>query len=996
MPIRGESVGSAYVRIYADGSEVPGDIRRSIEDAEPGVREAGREHGKTYGEEFDKEVRKSFQGNFGDTKKGMFSDLNNSLTESLSRLELSKRFFDGPEWKKFEDRLGDEFGDAGRLAGQRLETEFRDSTNLEGIADAMRRIGPAVRRAQSDIVGQMHDDAISANRDFDETIRKMTADLDADFEQSARSAQGRADRIRDALKRVGEEIDKFSKGDDSFKHNDLAGFLRDLPGLFESAGLHSADYSDRVDELRKTLRTADPQMATYKNRINEIANVIGNLTGRGSRNNFLNFFGSVTRNLVNLGQIIPDTVSWFRRLSREVGAAEGIGESFGVAFTQIGTALASTIVGAVAFVAVIAVLLAALGPLVGLLSGLVGIVVALAGSIGLALVGAVAALMPLLLPVAGIIGGIVAAVYTYNSATGAMKKQTDAIYNSLGNLWDRFRDRALKNAPLLVEALNRVLADTHPLVDAAAKGFNRFLIDVVKGMNDSAFDRFGRRFSDFLPHAMNDLGKVATNVLSGVASLLADSIPIANRLLGWLVKITDEFANWARSKDGRREVRQFLELAGDSAKAVGGFLENATKWLFKLLDKGASTGNTIFKNMGDDFERWTTWLDDHPHAVQDWFGNAESLSHNIGDLVDNINSLIDSLDTADTRIEGNTALKGLADLIGGIAWVSFQLTENLGLLVVGLEEFFGAFEQSGLDTGKLLVDIVKLPKKLTDALVDADWSGMARATWHAILDAFKSVGDIGGSGGIGANLINTGAITRDLDKIPGVIARAFSGLDISGSVHNLLAPFTSLPGRIRQALGSVSGIVGSIFNSLPGPVQADLTRIAGFFRGLPGKISNALGTLTSTIGGKFDAAASYVSTIPGRIVGFFVGLGGKILNAIGSIDIGSLIHIPDPGPGVPYVPGIARGAMFLNGERLIRVGEDGPEAVVPLNRPLDQVDPAVRALSAIAQGLTIPSMASGGVVGRTVDASGWTIVTPSEDPAIVAQEVINKLVTQVV
>jgi hypothetical protein len=55
------------------------------------------------------------------------------------------------------------------------------------------------------------------------------------------------------------------------------------------------------------------------------------------------------------------------------------------------------------------------------------------------------------------------------------------------------------------------------------------------------------------------------------------------------------------------------------------------------------------------------------------------------------------------------------------------------------------------------------------------------------------------------------------------------------------------------------------------------------------------------------------------------------------------------------------------------------------------VDPAVRSLSAIAQG---KPMAAGGTVGngKTINVAALTVITPTEDPVAVAQETINKLV----
>jgi hypothetical protein len=75
------------------------------------------------------------------------------------------------------------------------------------------------------------------------------------------------------------------------------------------------------------------------------------------------------------------------------------------------------------------------------------------------------------------------------------------------------------------------------------------------------------------------------------------------------------------------------------------------------------------------------------------------------------------------------------------------------------------------------------------------------------------------------------------------------------------------------------------------------------------------------------------------------------------------------------------------------IGEAGPEAVVPLNRPLSMVDPAVRWLSAIAQGKGPIPMASGGIVGanRTINVE-QNIYSPQTDSRAVASEVVNHLV----
>lgn len=92
----------------------------------------------------------------------------------------------------------------------------------------------------------------------------------------------------------------------------------------------------------------------------------------------------------------------------------------------------------------------------------------------------------------------------------------------------------------------------------------------------------------------------------------------------------------------------------------------------------------------------------------------------------------------------------------------------------------------------------------------------------------------------------------------------------------------------------------------------------------------------------------------------------------------------------------ARGGEVFGPTRAL-IGEAGPEAVVPLNRPLNQVDPSVRWLSAIAQG-KMPAMASGGVVGggtSIVFEAGAIVVEGADDPRATAIEVADEIAERI-
>ena len=85
---------------------------------------------------------------------------------------------------------------------------------------------------------------------------------------------------------------------------------------------------------------------------------------------------------------------------------------------------------------------------------------------------------------------------------------------------------------------------------------------------------------------------------------------------------------------------------------------------------------------------------------------------------------------------------------------------------------------------------------------------------------------------------------------------------------------------------------------------------------------------------------------------------------------------------------------ILYGPHHILAGEAGPEAIVPLRRPLSQVDPSVRWLSAIAQGRGAPAFAGGGMagVGRQINvAEGAIVVQEAGDGRASANAVLTRL-----
>jgi uncharacterized protein YukE len=96
-------------------------------------------------------------------------------------------------------------------------------------------------------------------------------------------------------------------------------------------------------------------------------------------------------------------------------------------------------------------------------------------------------------------------------------------------------------------------------------------------------------------------------------------------------------------------------------------------------------------------------------------------------------------------------------------------------------------------------------------------------------------------------------------------------------------------------------------------------------------------------------------------------------------------------PSMPsWLPGFAAGGITM-GPSI--VGEAGPEMVIPLTRPLSQVDPSVRAIAAMLRGQSSDQVIMGGSTSPTkIVNNEIKVYAPSADPEAVAAQVVNRSV----
>lgn len=1109
MAIRGENIGTAYVKILADGKGLGKSVRDEMDDID--WDDMGRKGSQQWQEGFKKE-----QSNAANRR-----ELLDAIAAPLVRGDwLSREFFRGEAWRTFSSSIEKEFGDAGTRARVELEDNLLSGElRVDNLERALDQLLPRIVRKQKEIakeaaeaeydlrlqydrefeadVLRLHEaamkdrldmdrqfdlqhqrlaqqafdaeverldmlrDAYRMNAEFDRRQRRLAAEQDAEFNRHLRDRALAVDNLRDAYGDLLINVERLSSGERGLHRRDLINRVTTLRAEMEQAGGATNEWRLNLRRLEKQLVDIHPRTDRATRGINNFADSVGRMTGRGSRNDFINFFGSVNRNFVNLLSVVPRLAGGFMRLAgtfseaRNAAIAGGRG-GLTAALSGLLAAGKSAGAGIAALAAGAVVLTTLMGPAVALLSSLLAIVTSLVSTIGFALVGGLSAAAGLLVTFGGAAG--VAAL----AFSGLDKQQKKVLENNFKPVIDQFKElqdiaasRMFRNLGGLGDNIAAGLERLEPVIAKTADAIRDVGISFGQSLQSRGYRQFVNALERFLPDATRQLGDIIGNTIGGFGGIFRGMIPFLERTLNWLDDITTRFTEWANSVRGQRQIKQFFEDAADSAKSLGGFLGDVWDLLTDILSAGRGTGDSLFDSMADNIRKFTEYLRENPDALKDWFSDAKDIARDMGDLAVAIGELMDHLDSPGAR-KGVRVLLNIGEFAADVAKHIPALTQLSGVL----ETIFDIFDdkQSGPDKARsafaglrrVIVNSNPAFAGLADA-IDRVWEKLRKSdVVQRVVSEFRRLpgrirGAIDNIPGIARAIFNRiprpvrgvvddiigffrrlpGRVRSAISNVPGIARAVFNRLPapVRGVVNDVVGFFRALPGRMRSAISSIpsrfrgtidglpgiargiidrivgffrdapgrirSGIssipsvVRGVVDGLPGIVNNIIDRIVGFFGNLPGQIRNRIFSIPGDIGGVFQDAVDRVRSIPDAIVGLFSGLGGRIAGAIGSINIPmSAVNLPDI-PRVPW-PFATGGLVYQRTYSML--GEDGPEAVVPLDRPLSEVDPSVRWLSAIAQG---QSPAPGG--GKSIDVGGLTVVSPNADPRAVARETVNAL-----
>lgn len=393
------------------------------------------------------------------------------------------------------------------------------------------------------------------------------------------------------------------------------------------------------------------------------------------------------------------------------------------------------------------------------------------------------------------------------------------------------------------------------------------------------------------------------------------------------------------TKNAAGETMTFDEVVGNMSKTFGGQASTAANTLdgkmarLKLIL--AETGETI----GAKLIPMVT-------VAADWFLNkglpaAQAFG---GWLSDVFPPIFERIRTVVSSVMG-----GMSGDVGGKMAQIQSIIASATSIVTSLWNTFGstivdyavkAFENVKQIIGGALT-VVQGIFQTFSALLKGDWSG----AWDGIQKILSGSWEI--IKGIVSQALNVVSTLTELGwtAVKGVVKTAWGGIEtvVTNGIGAVKGFVEGIPGKFTSALSTLKSTVEGLFKDAMDAGELKVQNIGGtivgWIEGIPGKLVNKLADFKKAgadlIGGFVDGmkgAAGLVSDIAGNV---WSAVKTLLNDAIDKINAALEFTISLPGPDVsinpPNIPHLAKGGI-VNKPTLALIGEDGPEAVVPLSK----------------------------------------------------------------
>lgn len=831
MPIRGETIGTAYVKILADGGGLDRSIREEFRDSDGAFQQLGRRHSEAYQEGFDEQnesltpkmirgleagIRRNsgrfdaigkqigddlfdpldvqFRHRFGDlVGKQMSKDLREAFFRSGGASDTVDEFVEHLEanWEKATRTVDRETHEVEKLlrAQQKRLTEIED--------DGARARASSRREEFLSIIHRI-DTEVKAQEEVDRVV-KRSAKIRAEIEQQTqRDIAKTRTEFRDLIRQIN-EFHKSTDADHATRKRliDDLGNLRDrMHSLTDDTRTFDRDFESVGTRLRRT----HPLLSRITNSFDEFSNGVARAFGKGSRNNFFNFFGSLIGGFTSLPGVLARGAQKLFDFADVFKVAFDKGGVLGV-LKKLGGSVALATAGLLTLGVVMGGVVVITGILSSALLSLVGAATALAGSLAFALGGAIAIVAAGLLPLAA---GIGVAVLAFKNMT---KDQTKAFTELKKHFKDLGKDAAknifdspIQDAKAFEGALKSLEAVTGPV----SKALGGLLDEFVGSLSSPAFSNFVAFLGKTIPDMVTSLGHIFGNLLVAFQGFFIAVAPFLQEFLDWLGTVTADFADWTNSVKGQNAIADFMDKATESAKSIGGFILNLIELFGRLFDVGKKEGDSLFSSLSSTLQ---DWIDKLVIAAQDgtlkkWFKDAGDTASKIGEMVTQIGKFIEKLDTPENR----QLVRDLASAFDNLLKAVAAVTPVLELMFLAIINPGKAGEKIIGKIGDAFQGLGKSMKAIYNSVIGPVLSTLLHAlgdVLEAIADMLDALSHVPGFGWVKnlADDLHTAAGRAD------TLAESVRNIPDKEVHVNVLVPSQATIDKVNHQLGLIHGRV---------------------------------------------------------------------------------------------------------------------------------------------------------------------------------------------
>jgi phage-related protein len=943
---------------------------------EPELRRIGQRAGKASGRAAGKEFSKAFDGQLSDGGAKSLS----SWRAVMTKQGRNNGLLFGESWYKSS------MGVIKRRAKNAMQEVAEVFTFDDGSWERMARRFDSVTNA----IGHMEEQLRTAHREGGLTANMFDILIERNKQYGA------------AALKVEEAQKALNKAWDEAKAEDYQRALAERNRLLERQNTLTRLARERTERFRQGVEDLNQAMGSsrafrrYVTDVGGVDNAMRNLDIRitevARSADDTTWMSRQRRRLLDLGFAFESSAESSKKSERNIGGSH----------RRIRSHVGRTIAAWTALVLIIGEGTATLG------SGLGASITALASSFALAIGGMAAILAPFL-------GTIITAIPFFNSFWTALSaeqgidimKEINLAFKDAGSA---IAEALVPNVRAFIDAL-KDLASNESAIAGMTRVFGALFDGLTAGIESPGFQKFLEALDGPIGKGFENLGTVIGNVIDGLSAFSAAVSPLFEAITERLAEWSE---NWAEAMNIGAEEGGFLEwmaLAEESIVSVMDFVGSLIDVLGTLFMAGAPTGNSMLDTLTGLLDKWNEWMQtvEGQQTLQEWFTQGEIIFNALIGFLGQLGQMFGDLVTPESVERLVNFLEGLGEFLP----IAGQILEFFGRLDI-LNIFVSILNIIGDILGPMMPVLLTLASLLGETLV------------NALQDLREPAGKLGD------------ALKPILERFVDLLVRILPPLiDVIITTIDVIVEWITFILNVGTAVGELTGYWVVFRSYITVVVSAITTVISGFqifIKGmvrfvsqlLQGDFSGAFKTARDTIGKVFDKIGDFVDTVKdvfrdllnasrdiigrvGDVFGNFSDRVGEAFGGVGDWISGAIGWFNDLFNAASSASGAVSGAQSASGggrgrlfaasgmmvtrRSTVTVGEDGPEAIVPLRRSLSRVSPDVRWLSAIAQGR--PQMASGGIVGRGGVNVGDIHVSGVEDPNRAANEVVQRIFERV-